>query len=157
MANKQGERRPSRGTDRALETAEDAVYSLVGILLFAGALILLGHAAYRVATEIGDSVTKAIQDGLDSLLLVFIFVELLSAIRATLRERKLIAEPFLIVGMIASIKEIVVETSRAKEALEHNHAEFRLAMLEIAILGGLLLVLGVTTYLVRLKEREPEE
>jgi hypothetical protein len=46
---------------------------------------------------------------------------------------------------------------RAKDALEHNHAEFRLAMLEIGVLGGLLLVLGVTTYLIRLKEREPQE
>ena len=126
-------------------------------ILVAGAVLLLGHAVYRVVDEINNSVLKAIQDGLDSLLLVFIFVELLGAVRITLRERKLLAEPFLIVGMIASIKEIVIETTRAKEALQHNHAEFRLAMLEIGVLGGLLLVLGVTTYLIRLKEREPEE
>ena len=52
---------------------------------------------------------------LDTLLLVFIIVELLSAVRRTLSQRELIAEPFLIVGIIASIKEIVVLSVKAAE------------------------------------------
>lgn len=32
----------------------------------------------------------------------------MGAVRETVRERKLIAEPFLLVGIIASIKEILV-------------------------------------------------
>jgi hypothetical protein len=35
---------------------------------------------------------------LSVLLLVFVFVELLGAVRVTIRERQLITEPFLLVG-----------------------------------------------------------
>jgi hypothetical protein len=35
-------------------------------------------------------------------------VELLFAVRSTVEKRELLAEPFLLVGIIASIKEIVV-------------------------------------------------
>jgi len=44
----------------------------------------------------------------DGLLLVFILLELLAGVRETMRQKKLIAEPFLIVGITTSIKEIVV-------------------------------------------------
>lgn len=45
---------------------------------------------------------------LDGLLLIFIFVELLYAVRTSLRSHEIVAEPFLIVGILACIKEIVV-------------------------------------------------
>ena len=62
-----------------------------------------------------DFTSAPIVEVLDTLLLVFIVVELLSAVRSTMSERVLIAEPFLIVGIIASIKEIVVLSVKAAE------------------------------------------
>jgi len=93
---------------------------------------------------------------LDLLLLVFIVVELLYAVRTTLAERELLAEPFLLVGIIASIKEIVVLSVKAADEIGTGTA-FSDAMWEVAILGVLVLLLGATALLLRRKEREPGE
>ena len=140
--------------DRVLIIAETVVYVLASVLLVAGALLLVGRAGYDLASSVDEGVKNAVQDALDDLLLVFILVELLTAVRATMHERQLVAEPFLLVGMIASIKEILVI---AVDAREKKGEALDDAMLEIAVLGALLLGLAVATLLVRRKEREPEE
>ena len=93
---------------------------------------------------------------LDRLLLVFIVVELLFTVRVTLRKREIIAEPFLIVGIIASIKEIIVLSVRAADYVGKGD-KFADALQEVAVLGALVLVLSGAAVLLRLKEREPEE
>ena len=93
---------------------------------------------------------------LDTLLLVFIVVELLFAVRVTIAKRELIAEPFLLVGIIASIKEIVVLSVKAADQVGTG-SPFSDSMWEVGVLGVLVLLLGITAYLLRLKEREPGE
>ncbi|MDP9466568.1 MAG: phosphate-starvation-inducible PsiE family protein [Actinomycetota bacterium] len=60
-----------------------------------------------------DTGPDAFIDTLDAILLVFIFVELLYAVRITLKERQIVAEPFLIAGILVCIKEIVVLAVKA--------------------------------------------
>ena len=70
----------------------------------------------RHGVSTSDFSEQPILDLLDILLLVFIVVELLFAVRSTVEKRELLAEPFLLVGIIASIKEIVVlSVEAAKE------------------------------------------
>lgn len=141
-----------------LRIAEDVVYIGVSLLLVAAALVLLVQAAITLATTASkDGIQEAVKATLDLLLFVFIVVELLGAVRTTVRERKLVAEPFLIVGMIASIKEIIVIAISAKDSFGAPDGAFEDAMLEIAVLGGLVVGLAVAMFLSRLKEREPEE
>ena len=80
----------------------------------------------------------------------------MSAVRTTLSERHLIAEPFLIVGIIASIKEIVVLSVKAAESIGSGES-FRDQLWQIGVLGVVVLLLGTTAWLLRRKEREPEE
>jgi uncharacterized membrane protein (DUF373 family) len=87
-------------------------------------------------------------------LLVFILLELLSAVRTTMTERRLVAEPFLVVGIIASIKEIVVT---ALDASKLSGERFDDAMITIGVLAGAVFLLAVATFLIRRKEREPQE
>ena len=93
---------------------------------------------------------------LDSLLLVFIVVELLFAVRVILGKREVIAEPFLVVGIIASIKEIVVLSVKAAEVVGKGD-EFIHSMIEVGVLGVLVLVLAVAAILLRAKEQKPAE
>lgn len=138
-----------------MRLAENAVYMVVGLLLFAGAIAVLVALAYHLVQDIKEKGTEdAITSTLDGLLLVFIMLELLAAVRATMIERKLVAEPFLVVGIIASIKEIVVVSLEAKD---DNGEAFDNAMIEIGVLAGVVLLLALASYLVRRKEREPEE
>ena len=142
----------SRLTQRALQRAEETLYIGVGALLVVSALVVLGNAAYKLATDVDDGVREAIEVMLDALLVTFILVELLSAVRATLEERQLVAEPFILVGIIATIKELVVLAAFGAEELEPEDLA-----LELGTLAGVLLALAIAAWLVRRKEREPEE
>lgn len=143
--------------DRLLRFAENGVYAAAGALLLFGAVAVLVVVCYHLALDVGSGVRPAIAEALDGLLLAFILLELLAGIRATMTERKLVAEPFLIVGIIASIKEIVLVTLSSEETRGGNGDAFRDAMTEVSVLGILILVLALAGYFVRLKEREPEE
>ncbi len=153
------EERPGRieHADTAFRLLEDVIYLGLALLLVVGAGALLVSAVITLLTQLASDTQGAVKSVLDVLLLVFILVELLGAVSQTLRERKLLAEPFLVVGMIASIKEIVVVSISAKESRGSTDGSFEDAMLEIGVLAGLLVALAVATFLSRLKDREPEE
>jgi uncharacterized membrane protein (DUF373 family) len=146
-----------RGIDRALHLGEDVVYAAAGLLLLVGAVTVLAATGYHLVIDLSDGVSDAVGHALDGLLLVFILLELLAATRAIMAEHKLVAEPFLIVGIIASIKEIVVLALIAQDELGKPGDGFENAMVEIGALGVIILLLAIAMYLVRRKEREPEE
>jgi len=155
---KEGEEEPiAHPADRALRLAENAVYTLAGALLAGGAVMVLVAVGYHLILDIDEGVEKSITTALDGLLLVFILLELLAAVRATMTEHKLVAEPFLVAGLIAAIKEIIVVSLGAKDTMGKDSPAFDDAMVQISVLGGIVLLLSVATYLVRRKEREPEE
>jgi len=143
--------------DRVLNIAENVVYSFAGVLLAGAAVIVLGAVTWHLAVDVAKGVEKGVVTALDGLLLVFILLELLAGVRATMKEKKLVAEPFLIVGIIASIKEIVVLALESKEIYATDDAAFDNAMIEIGVLAGVILLLSLASFLVRRKEREPEE
>ena len=86
------------------------------------------------STCFDDFGSDVVVEVLDTLLLVFVFVELLGAVRVTIREQKLVAEPFLLVGIIASIKEIVVCRSAAERSAAG--AGVRGGDVEVGVLAG---------------------
>jgi uncharacterized membrane protein (DUF373 family) len=143
-------------TDRALELAERLVYAVAALALVVGAAALLGEAVVGFVHDVDADVVVAATELLSVLLLVFVFVELLGAVRATLRERRLLAEPFLLVGIIASIKEIVVVAGAERPEDESSDA-FREAMVEVGVLAAVILVLAISALLLRRREREPAE
>jgi uncharacterized membrane protein (DUF373 family) len=146
----------SRAGTRALEVAENLIYGGIAIFLVLSAFVLLaiaGKTSWALASDFSE---VPLLEVLDVLLLVFIVVELLFAVRTTVEKRELVAEPFLLVGIIASIKEIVVLSVEAAGVLGEGE-EFRDRAIEIGLLGVLVVLLGLTSYLLRRKEREPDE
>jgi uncharacterized membrane protein (DUF373 family) len=146
---------------RLLRAAEDAVYVAVAALLVIGAVVLLVDAAGELG-GVGDGADSAVLALLDRLLLVFVLVELIFAVRMTLTRREIVAEPFLIVGIIASIKEIILLSVEAANVLEgkattHGSRDPQEFALLIALLGLLVVVLAASAVLLRLKERQPVE
>ena len=148
------ERRLAAASDRLLALAEDGVYGLVGILLAITAGVVLVETGYHLVQDVDAGAKQAVLQALDGLLTVFILLELLAGLRATLTEHKLVAEPFLIVGIIASIRGIII---LGLEVREKKGEAFDDAMTEMGVLGLLVVALAVANWLVRVKEREPEE
>jgi uncharacterized membrane protein (DUF373 family) len=142
---------------RLLSLAEDVIYVSIAALLTLGAIAVLVRAAGSLVTGAQGGTADAMIDTLDAVLLVFIFVELLFAVRITLRERQIVAEPFLLAGILVCIKEIIVLSVEAPADYIDKGPQFARAMVEIGLLGVLVAVLAGTTVLLRRKEREPEE
>jgi uncharacterized membrane protein (DUF373 family) len=139
--------------DRVLSVVEDAVYWAIAVLLVAGSVGLL---VAQVNTLLGlrhSPASTVMLEMLDGLLLIFIFVELLYAVRTSLRSHEIVAEPFLIVGILACIKEIVVQSVDAAKLL-HDGPQFARAIVQTGVLGGLVLVLAVAAFILRERRRD---
>lgn len=139
-----------------LGISEDAIYVGIAALLAVSAGALLVAAASDLSRLTDVDTGEVILAVLDRLLLVFIVVELLFAVRVILSKREIIAEPFLVVGVIASIKEIIVLSVEAADFVGQGD-KFTHSMIEVGVLGGLVLLLAVAALLLRAKEREPAE
>ncbi len=142
-------------TEDAIEKVENVIYLAVAFILFALAALVLGKTAVSFSSLGDASVIEVAAEVLDLLLLVFIIVELLFAVRTTLAERELIAEPFLLVGIIASIKEIVVLSVKAPDLVGTDEMPDTLWLM--GVLTVTIVVLAVSSLLLRRKEREPSE
>jgi uncharacterized membrane protein (DUF373 family) len=137
-----------RLADRVLSMFEDAVYWAIAVVLVAGSVALL-VAQFNTMLRLRSAVASTVMlEVLDGLLLIFIFVELLYAVRACLRSHEIVAEPFLIVGILAAIKEIVVLSVEAATLLEKG-PEFSRAVVEIGVLGAVVLVLALAAFVLR--------
>ena len=143
--------------NRALVVVEDVVYVSIAVLLAVGSLVLVVRAGMELFDGASAEGSEALIDTLDAILLVFIFVELLYAVRITLKERQIVAEPFLVAGILVCIKEIIVLAVKSPTEYVEKGPEFARAMTEIGILGVLVLVLAAAAVVLRRKEREPEE
>jgi uncharacterized membrane protein (DUF373 family) len=143
-------------SDWLLSWAEDLIYAVVALILVIGAVVLIANAVSTFVNHADDGLVLAATELLSVLLLVFVFVELLAAVRLTLRERQLLAEPFLLVGIIASIKEIVVVAGAERPAKE-GFETFRNGMVEIGVLSGVVLILAIAALLLRRRQREPTQ
>jgi uncharacterized membrane protein (DUF373 family) len=141
--------------ERGIERAENVIYLVVAAILFAVAAVVMVATVAKFRDLSGSTVVDVSADILDLLLLVFIVVELLFAVRTTLSRRELVAEPFLLVGIIASIKEIVVLSVKAPDLL--GKPEFADTLRLMGLLTGTIIFLALASFLLRRKEREPSE
>ena len=128
----------------------------VALALIAGGAILLGVVVYDFVRGLGhEPVIGLVLELLSGLLLVFIFTELVSTIRVVIARRKVVVEPFLIVGMVAAIRRLIVISAEAENLL--GTAKFRDLMLEIGLLAGTVLLLGATVFALRIRRGENDE
>ena len=78
---------------------------------------------------------------LDQLLLVLMIVEILYTVQISFREHALVPEPFLVVGLIAGIRRVLVITAELSNVAQGDPDTFRHAMLELGLLTLMILAL----------------
>ena len=113
---------------------EDVAYVGLGLVLAVSALVLL----VIVALSLGQAIMSAnlpqkIVRLLDQCLLILMIVEILYTLQVSFREHILVAEPFLIVGLIAAIRRVLILTAEFSKPAEISQAAFHNVMFE---LGG---------------------
>src|SRR2546427_4867308 len=103
---------------------EDAVYVGLGTLLAAIALVLLVAVAVAfVQALLGATLPDRAVDLLDRILLILMIIELLYTVQFSFREHALVPEPFLIVGLIAAIRRLLVLTAEFARLLEKGERD----------------------------------
>jgi phosphate starvation-inducible membrane PsiE len=135
---------------RGFTRVEDAVYVGLGLLLAATAVALLVTTGVTLVRSVLERALAArVIDLLDQVLLVFMIVEILYTVQVSFREHVLVPEPFLIVGLIAAIRRVLVLTAEFGDLLTKGGTVFQNAMLELALLTVMVLALVAALVLVR--------
>jgi uncharacterized membrane protein (DUF373 family) len=138
-----------------LHQLETTLYVGVGLLLSVAAIAAVYGAGVILWRGIINNTLNYGLLVLDQLLLVLMLVEILHTVRISIRSEELITEPFLIVGLIASIRRVLVITMQAAKLTEEAHGTpetevaFRNSMIELGLLGFLVAVLALSIYLLR--------
>lgn len=134
----------------AFTRVEDITYVALGVLLAASALVLVGAAAwFFIQSLIKGDPRGSMVDLLDQLLLILMIVEVLYTVQVSFREHSLIAEPFLVVGLIAAIRRILILTAEFSKPADVLEEAFRNAMYELGLLTILILSLVFSLYLLK--------
>jgi uncharacterized membrane protein (DUF373 family) len=135
---------------------EFLIDTVVAVALIVGGTILLGVVLYDFVRDLGQGpFIVEVLELLSGLLLVFIFTELITTVRVVIARRRVVVEPFLIVGIVAAVRRLIVISAEAENLL--GTAEFRDLMLEIGILAGTVLLLGTTVLVLRLRPAADSE
>lgn len=142
--------------DDSFNIAEVAIYFALAVLLALTILAALGSACH----ELFDSVihwtvpTQTLRV-LNELLVVLMLAEILHTVRISIRSHILVTEPFLVVGLIASIRRLLVislEIATARKDVvwtDETMRVFRATMIEVGLLGLLVLLLVFSITLLR--------
>ena len=135
---------------------EDVLYVALGVLLAAGALVLLADATLTfVANLLAGTLPARMISLLDRVLLVLMFAEILYTVQVSFREHALVPEPFLVVGLIAAIRRVLVITAEFADVKDTAPEVFKTPMVELALLTVLSLVLVVSLVLLRRRPTMP--
>jgi uncharacterized membrane protein (DUF373 family) len=138
-----------------LARLERSTFVLTGCLLYLAALILLIQTAVVFVTAIvaapANTATSA-QDLLNGILSVLILIELAYTVVLSIRGQVLTAEPFLIIGIIAIVRRVLViavgEPTKGAPASSY---------LEFATLGAVTLMFVISIVLLRrVRARAPK-
>jgi hypothetical protein len=143
--------------------AEVIVYSVLGILLFITALLTIANAGKMLWMAVGHwTITTDTLVVLDQLLVVLMMVEIMHTVRISIHSHVLVTEPFLVVGLIASIRRMLVITLEAASLTKggawsaDGASIFRGSMMELGLLGLVILILVFSITLLRRYAPEKE-
>ncbi len=139
----------------SLDSVQEVVYIVVGVLLVIAAIAVTVGTVEELIDSFGEA-TDPVAVGLlvlDRILLLLIVAELLHTLRIVLYEGDIYAEPFLLVGLIAVVRRVVVVTAQVEQG---SGRELTNLLLELGMLALLALAFGAAIYLLRRGgDREP--
>ena len=144
-----------------LAAFEGIAYLAIAFALSVPVVMLVFSAVISMLEVLEGGVFETALAVLDSLLLAFIFVELIDTIRivaSTSESRIFIAEPFLLVGLIAVVRAILLLTANLHQGLR-SMEQSQVLLIEVGILAFLVIILTSALYFarrMRLSERNRE-
>jgi uncharacterized membrane protein (DUF373 family) len=135
---------------RGFTVIEDLVYIGLGLLLAGSSVILLVTGVISFGQNLmAGSFAANIVALLDRILLILLLVELLYTVQVSFREHTLVPEPFLLVGLIAAIRRVLVLTATFADVQEKPELVFQHIIVELAVLTLMIITLVLSLFLLR--------
>ena len=142
---------------RTFTLLEDVVYIGLGLLLTAIVLTLLVTSFIdRGQSLMTGTLATNVISLLDRILLILLIVEVLYTVQVSFREHALVPEPFLLVGLIAAVRRVLVVTAKFGELHDEAEDVFRHFVMELGVLTVLIVALSVSLLLLKKKEATAE-
>ena len=143
MASSPTPSRTERQSADLIHRVEQGVYIAIAVMLVLALLLALAGSTSLLWEGVKDAIFHII----DRLLFVLMMVEILHTVHASVRTGTLVCEPFLIVGLIACIRRVLVitlETSQITQPEKWDPVKlplFQSSMIELSVLAVLIAVL----------------
>jgi uncharacterized membrane protein (DUF373 family) len=119
-----------------LEHVQDAVTAAVGVVLLVLACVLLIAGITDAIDGHWGPISAAGPLLLDRVLLVLILVEIVYTVVLSLRQHRLVAQPFIVVGLIAVIRRILfVLTPGSNVTVSTPELALLIAMVAVFVAG----------------------
>jgi uncharacterized membrane protein (DUF373 family) len=141
---------------RAFGQVEYGLYFILGLLLFVTILLALASSAASLWLGLNDWVTASpVYVVIDRLLLVLMLIEILHTVHVSIQSGTLTCEPFLVVGLIASIRRVLVITLESSRPVRPGDVSdigeklFGASMIEMGVLCVLIPVLVGSIYMLQ--------
>lgn len=136
-----------------LGQAERIILTLIAVVLVALSVALLIHQTIAMVQAFADgTIRDAAIDILDGVLLVMMTMEIVYTVTLSLQSHKLVAEPFLVIGIIAAIRRTLVITAESTRLETTNPEAFRGTLLELALLAVIVGVMAFAITMIRRTE-----
>ena len=139
---------PVESARSALRLVEIGLDLTLAAVLMVAVLIIGGEVLHEIVVGLQSGSIEAALKILDRVLLLVIIAELIYTLRISLARSQLILEPFLIIGLVAVVRRILIATAQVEQWLV---AERDIAPLlyELGALAGLVLSLAIALSLAR--------
>ena len=132
----------------AIRIGEDLIHYAVALVLVAVAAIVLYHTARDLVTT-GQTFAVAATNAVNGVLFAIIVLEVMRTVVAHFEVGGLQLQPFLIIGIISAVREIL--TVGARLTLEHSAGGHVLhdALLELGVNAAVVVGLALSLVLIR--------
>jgi uncharacterized membrane protein (DUF373 family) len=118
-----------------LEHVQDWVTVAVGVVLIALAVILLVAGIVDFLDGSSGPISAGAPILLDRVLLVLILVEIVYTVVLSLRAHRLVAQPFIVIGLIAVVRRILSVLTPGSPAVSTAELALLIAMVAVFIAG----------------------
>jgi uncharacterized membrane protein (DUF373 family) len=118
-----------------LEHVQDWVTVAVGVVLIALAVILLISGIVDFLDGSSGPISVGAPLLLDRVLLVLILVEIVYTVILSLRAHRLVAQPFIVIGLIAVVRRILSVLTPGSAAVSTSELALLIAMVAVFIAG----------------------
>jgi uncharacterized membrane protein (DUF373 family) len=126
-----------------LERAEHYIYLAAGyILVFAAAGLLVAAIIEMTGSIMEGKYTTAMVHLLDRVLLALMLAEIIYTVGRISRTQMLETEPFLIVGIIAAIRRMLILTAESAGHVDISDPVFQALLAELGLLAVIIFLLA---------------